>query len=167
MKQNSMFGVWCAGWLCVACGSSGEDSGGAVAASALEGTIEGTAFKAQSAIGSYYGSDGTMSISIYDTAVNCETRPPEAARYILLSVPWKANSQRDFSLKFDDDGQTATFVIDAGGKTNNILATEGRVEILDAPVEVGLEGTIRLRAIARENEVEGAIQVRICRTPDF
>jgi hypothetical protein len=136
---------------------------GPVAASPLTGSIEGKAFEGKSAIARKGFDDGEKSIDIYDTAVKCADFSPKADRRILISVPWTANTQRDFKFSLgSSDGQTATFVIERDSKTDNVISTQGRVEILEAPTEKGAMGKIRLRAVAQENSVEGEIAVEVC-----
>jgi len=138
---------------------------GPVAATPLTGSIEGKAFEAKSAIARKGFEDGEKSIDIYDTAVTCKDFSPKAQRKILISVPWTAGTNRDFNFSLSGgDSQTATFVIheNESDTTQNIISTEGRVEIIEAPSEPGAMGKIRLRAVASGNNVEGEIAVEVC-----
>jgi hypothetical protein len=146
------------------CSSSDDEEAktGPVSASPLTGAIEGKAFEAKSAIAKKGFDDGERSINIFDKAVTCADFDSDADRYILLSVPWKAAS-RDFKISLgSDDSQTATFVIKRASETDNIVSTQGRIEILEAPTEAGQKGKIRLRATAQGNNVEGEIAVEVC-----
>ena len=148
--------------------SSEEDPAektGPVAATPLAGSIEGAAFAAKSAVARKGFDDGEKSIDIYDTEVTCKDFNPKAERKILISVPWTAGTSRDF--KFDlggSDSQTATFVIQKNESDTpmNVISTQGRVEIIEAPTEAGAKGKIRLRAVASEHNVEGEIDVEVC-----
>ena len=152
-----------------AAGCSSEDDPaektGPVAATPLTGSIEGKAFDAKSAVARKGFDDGEKSIDIYDTAVTCKDFSPKAERKILISVPWTAGTNRDFKFSLGGgDSQTATFVIQANESDTprNIVSTQGRVEIIDAPAEAGAKGKIRLRAVASEHNVEGEIEVEVC-----
>ncbi len=150
--------------------SSSEDSAaasGPVAAKPLAGSIEGKTFSAKTALAHKSGfssdaDDGKRSIDIYEDEVSCDDFGHKSDRSILFSVPWKAGTQRDFKLDFSSEGQTATFVIQRDGKTDNIISTQGRVEIIEAPTEKGSKGKIRIRATAQSNSVEGEIAVTMC-----
>jgi hypothetical protein len=145
--------------------SSGDDGPtGPVASSPLTGSIDGKDFTAKSAVARKGFDDGKKSIDIYDTDVTCDTFDDKAERKILIDVPWTAGTTKDFSfsLSSGSSSQTATFVIDKGGTPDNIIATTGRVEIIDAPTDKGTTGKMRLRAIAQGNKVEGEIPVQVC-----
>jgi hypothetical protein len=148
----------------VGCGSSDDDAPtGPVSASPLTGTIEGKEFVGKVALAKKGFEEGEKSIDIYDADVSCADfggeRPP---RWIMISVPWTPATEKDFKFGLGGDNQTATFVVQKDGETNNIIATTGRVEIITAPTEVGEKGKIRLRAIADTNKVEGEISVEVC-----
>lgn len=152
-----------------AAGCSSEDDAaektGPVAATPLTGSIEGKTFEAKSAIAKKGFDDGEKSIDIYDTAVTCKDFSPKAERKILISVPWTAGTNRDFKFSLGGgDSQTATFVVQKSESDTpqNIISTQGRVEIIDAPAEAGQIGKIRLRATASGNNVEGEIAVEVC-----
>jgi hypothetical protein len=145
---------------------SGGGKTGPVSATPLAGTIEGKSFSGKFGVAkkSGFDDDGKRMISIYDTEVPCSSfsRDGEPDAYLLLSVPWEAGLARDFSFG-GKDGQTATFVVKkADGDFTNIISTQGRVEILEAPSEAGAKGTIRLRAEAKGNNVEGEVTVEVC-----
>lgn len=147
------------------CSSDTEDAAdktGPVAASPLKGSIEGAEFVAKSALARKGFDDGEKSIDIFEGAVTCADFQPKEKRKILLSVPWKSGTARDFKFAMGEDGQTATFVIQRETKTDNIVSTQGRVEIIDAPTEKGAKGKLRLRAVAKEHSVEGEIAVEVC-----
>jgi hypothetical protein len=156
----ALFAVFVAG-----CSSSDDaaDKTGPVSASPLKGTVEGTEFVAKSAIAKKGFEEGEKSIDIYEGTVTCADFAPKEKRKILISVPWKAGTARDFKFALGGgDSQTATFVIQRDSKTDNIISTQGRVEILEAPTEKGAKGKLRLRAVAREHSVEGEIAVEVC-----
>jgi hypothetical protein len=155
----ALFAVFVAG-----CSSSDDaaEKTGPVSASPLKGTVEGSEFVAKSALARKGFDEGEKSIDIYEGAVTCADFAPKEKRKILISVPWKSGTTRDFKFALGDDGQTATFVIQRDSKTDNIIATQGRVEIVDAPTEKGAKGKLRLRAVAREHSVEGEIAVEVC-----
>jgi hypothetical protein len=154
-----------------ACTIESNDSGGGaktgpVSATPLAGTIEGKSFAGKFGVAkkSGFDDDGKRMISIYDTEVPCSSfsNENEPDAYLLLSVPWEAGLKRDFSFG-GKDGQTATFVVKkADGDFTNIISTQGRVEILEAPSEAGEKGKIRLRAEAQGNSVEGEVSVEVC-----
>ncbi len=151
--------------LSVGCSSDDDpaEKTGPVAATPLTGAIEGKTFAAKAAIARKGFDDGERSITIYDAEVSCEDFSPKADRKILISVPWTSGTSRDFKLALgSDDSQTATFVIERDSKTDNIISTQGRVEIVEAPTEKGATGKMRLRAVARDNNVEGEIAVELC-----
>lgn len=145
-------------------GSAGKT--GPVSAAPLAGTIEGKSFAGKFGVAkkSGGGDDGKRMISIYDTEVPCSSFSSEAEpeAYLLLSVPWEAGLARDFSFG-GKDGQTATFVVKkSDGDFTNIISTQGRVEVVEAPSEAGEKGKIRLRAAAQGNSVEGEVTVEVC-----
>ena len=149
----------------IGCSSSddgSEDSGGPVAASPLTGQVNGASFAAKSAI-ARKSSGEKKSIDIYDSDVTCDAFAPKTDRSILISVPWTAATTRDFKFSLGGgDSQTATFVVQKDGQTSNIISTQGRVEVIEAPTEKGATGKIRLRATAQGNSVEGEIAVKVC-----
>jgi hypothetical protein len=151
-------------FVVVGCSSSdeSEDSGGPVAASPLTGQVNGASFSGKSAIARKSGTEGKKSVDIYDSDVTCDAFAPKADRSILISVPWTAATARDFKFALGGDGQTATFVVQKDGQTSNIISTQGRVEVIEAPAEKGATGKIRLRATAQGNSVEGEIAVKVC-----
>jgi hypothetical protein len=170
MKLGMMF----AGLLAItaaACTSETDSSSGGktgpVASSPLAGTIEGKSFTGKFAVARKSGFDDDPAaaaermISIYDREVPCSSFSAETDAYLLLSVPWKAGTARDFSFG-GKDSQTATFVVKKDGETVNVISTQGRVEILDAPTEAGAKGKLRLRAAADGNNVEGEVSVEVC-----
>lgn len=144
--------------------SSSSGKTGPVASTPLEGTIDGKPFegkfaRAQQGFG---GGDGEVSIDIFDKEVACDSFEQTTEPYVLLSVPWKAGTARDFKFASKPEGQTATFVIQKDGKTDNVISVDGRVEIVDAPTEKGATGKLRLRATAEGNNVEGEVSVKYC-----
>ncbi len=150
-------------------GCSSEDDPaektGPVAATPLTGSIEGQTFAAKSALARKGFDEGEKSIDIYDSEVTCKDFSPKAERKILISVPWTAGTNRDFKFSLGGgDSQTATFVIqkNESDTPQNIISTQGRVEIVDAPSEPGAKGKIRLRAVADAHNVEGEIAVEVC-----
>src|SRR5438105_4698786 len=139
MKPAS-FLVFALGLSAAACSINSTSSGsdgptGPVATSALTGTVDGKDFVAKSALARKGFDEGKKSIDIYDSDVTCDTFNDKSERKILIDVPWTAGTSKDFKFSFGGDGQTATFVIDKGGTPDNIIATTGRVEIIDAPTE--------------------------------
>lgn len=151
-------------FFAAACSSSDDasDKTGPVAASPLKGTIEGKDFVGKTALAKKGFDPGEKSIDIYDTDVKCDEFGASPPRSILISVPWSAGTSKDFKFALGEDGQTATFVIQRDDKTDNIVSTQGRVEILEAPTEKGATGKMRLRAVAKDNSVEGEISVQVC-----
>ncbi len=152
-----------------ATGCSSEDDPaektGPVAATPLTGSVQGATFAAKSAVARKGFDDGEKSIDIYDTEVSCKDFSPKAERKILITVPWTAGTSRDFKFSFGgSDSQTATFVIQKNESDTplNVISTQGRVEIIEAPTEPGAKGKIRLRAVASEHNVEGEIEVEVC-----
>jgi hypothetical protein len=156
----------------VGCTVNSTDSGGGasktgpVSATPLAGTIEGKSFAGKFGVAkkSGFDDDGKRMISIYDREVPCSSfsSEDEPEAYLLISVPWEAGVARDFSFG-GKDGQTATFVVKkADGDFTNIISTQGRVEIIEAPTEPGAKGTVRLRAEAKGNSVEGEVAVEVC-----
>src|SRR5688500_14978693 len=128
-------------------GSSGGKTG-PVSSTPLAGTIEGKSFAGKFGVAkkSGFDDDGKRTISIYDTEVPCSSFSSEGEpdAYLLISVPWEAGIARDFSFG-GKDGQTATFVVKrSDGDFTNIISTQGRVEVIEAPAEAGAKGTIRL-----------------------
>jgi hypothetical protein len=150
---------------CSSSDSSSSGKTGPVASTPLEGTIDGKPFegkfaRAQKGFGS--SDDGEVSIDIFDKDVPCDSFEQTTEPYVLLSVPWKAGTARDFKFASKPEGQTATFVIQKDGKTDNVISVQGRVEIVDAPTEKGATGKLRLRATAEGNNVEGEVAVKVC-----
>lgn len=149
--------------LVTGCSSSSDssDSGGPVAATPLQGEIDGKTFVAKSAIAEPGSSSDRMSITVYDVDATCDAEPTNADRRILTSVPWKPGTTRDLKLDFADlnGSQTVTFVI---GASNNIISNQGRIEVIDAPTAKGDKGKIRIRATAQSHHVEGEIAVQVC-----
>lgn len=154
-----------------ACTIESNDGGGAaktgpVSATPLTGTIEGKSFAGKFGVAkkSGFDDDGKRMISIYDKEVPCSSfsSEDEPDAYLLVSVPWEAGVARDFSFG-GKDGQTATFVVKkADGDFTNIISTQGRIEVLEAPSAAGEKGKIRLRAEARGNSVEGEVAIEVC-----
>jgi hypothetical protein len=165
MKLGMMFaGLVALGAIaCTSSTDSGSGKTGPVSATPLAGTIEGKSFTGKFGIAKpgFDESDPERMISIYDTEVTCATFSPEADAYLLFSVPWKAGTARDFSFG-GKDSQTATFVVKRDGETDNIISTQGRVEVIEAPTEAGAKAKIRLRAEAQGNSVEGEVLVEVC-----
>jgi hypothetical protein len=131
-----------------------------VSTAPLTGTIDGRDFTAKSALASKSFSDASKKdVEIYDVDATCAARPQmkDGSREILTSVPWKA-AATDFGFP----GQTATFVVQKGNTPDNLISTEGRVEVVNAPSNVGDKGQLRLRAIFEANSVEGQIDVQVC-----
>jgi hypothetical protein len=142
-------------------GSGSDEKTGPVATSPLKGSIEGKEFVAAYARAIKGFDEGEVSIDIFDAEVGCQRSANEPDRKILFFVPWAVGT-REFKLGGGDDAQTATFVIQRDGQSDNIIATVGRVEIVDAPTGPGERGKIRLRAVAGDSNVEGEIEVEVC-----
>ncbi len=156
MNHIGFFGMVLLGSMAVACsGSDAADGDSPVATTALAGSIGGKAFKAVSATArSGFDDDGTRSITIYETEVDCDTRGEDDGRKILTSAPWKDGFESAFSLN-----QNATLYTPPG---DNNVATQGRIEIIKAGAD-GEEGKLRLRAyIDDDNQVEGEVTVKVC-----
>jgi hypothetical protein len=147
---------------CSSASSSEDGPTGPVAASPLTGSVDGKDFVAKTALARKGFDEGKKSIDIYDSEVTCDTFQQKTEREILIDVSWTAGTSKDFSFSSGGTSQTATFVIDRGAKADNIIATTGRVEIIDAPTEKGATGKMRLRASALGNKVEGEIPVQVC-----
>jgi hypothetical protein len=164
MKLGMMFaGLVALGAIaCTSTTDSGSGKTGPVAATPLTGTIEGKPFAGKYGVAKpgFDENDPERMISIYDTEVTCASFSNEAEAYLLFSVPWKEGA-RDFSFG-GSDSQTATFVVKRDGETDNIISTQGRVEVLEAPTEAGAKAKIRLRAEAQGNSVEGEVLVEVC-----
>lgn len=144
--------------MAVACsgGSDAADGDSPIATTALAGSIGGKTFNAVSATARPgFDDDGTRSITIYETEVDCETfGDGDDGRKILTSAPWKDGFESAFSLN-----QNATLYTPPG---DNNVATQGRIEIIKAGAD-GEEGTLRLRAyIDDDNQVEGEVTVKVC-----
>jgi hypothetical protein len=99
-------------------------------------------------------------IEIYDHAVACGAGSAGPPRYVSISVPWTPGYAADFSL--GGGGQLGAFVVDKDGTTTFALTTTGRVEVIEAPLEKGGRGRMRLRMSAPEGSVEGEIAVDVC-----
>lgn len=138
-------------------GGNGGDPGTAVASKPLTGTIDGRAFTAVSALATD-GFDGEKFIDIYDVQRDCDDFAPlpTGGRSILLSTEWKPMSQQ-LSLS-----NSVTFVIEEANGPNNIIVTQGRLELIDTPTAAGQTGTLRLRATDGEDNVEGQVSVTVC-----
>lgn len=166
MKLGMMFAAALAisGVACTTETDSSEGKKGPVSASPLTGTIEGKSFAGKFGRAKKTSFDDTVErmIDIFDTEVPCSSFSDTPDAYLLLSVPWKAGTSRDFKLGSGEESQTATFVVQKDGKTRNIISTQGRVEIVDAPSEAGATGKLRLRAAADGNSVEGEVTVEVC-----
>lgn len=165
MKLAIILGLSVVGLCAVGCSSSSssdDEPTGPVAATPLTGSVDGKDFTAKSALAKNGFDDGKKSIDIYDHDVSCDSFDDKSERKILIDVPWQTGTTKDFSFSLSGGGQTATFVIDKNGTPDNIIATTGRVEIVDAPTDKGATGKIRLRAIAEGNKVEGEIPVQVC-----
>lgn len=137
-------------------GGDAADGDSPVASSALSGSFGGSTFSAVSATASVgFDDDGERRIEIYDSEVTCETFGGGSGRSILVSAPWQEGYASALSLK-----QNITFYTPPG---DNLVATQGRIEIVSAPTEAGQKGKLRLRAFANDdNQVEGEIEVEVC-----
>jgi hypothetical protein len=145
----------------VACSSSGGSGAGAVAASPLRGTVSGAEFVGMSAYArKSVSKPEKRSIEIFDKVVPCGGGVAGPPRYILIVAPWQAGYGADFS--FGGDGQLGSFVVDKSGTTTIVVSATGRIEVIDAPVEKGAKGKIRLRMSEQEHSVEGEIAVDVC-----
>lgn len=129
-----------------------------VASTPLSGTVGGAAWAAVSATASarrsFSDDGGERWIDIGSGAFDCSDFVPEAQ--IIGVFPWKVDA---YALSFN---RNLTFVVhEADGGIENLVATNGRVEVISAPDA----GTATLRIRARydaENEIEGQIDVTIC-----
>ncbi len=141
---------------------SGCGSSGPIPATPLSGTIDGAAWTAKSGtVRKGFGGDNRRSIEISAGEIECGSFSDPPTPTVLTSVDWTAGLAKDFSLSFSDveSSQTATFYL-GGGK--NVIATDGRIEIIEAPTEKGSKGKIRLRATAESSEIEGEITLSVC-----
>jgi hypothetical protein len=145
--------LWMAVVLCVAaaCGPS------PIPDSTLSGTVGGSAFTAQGALASTdsFSEPGQRNILIAEVPLTCDDLFKSLDRSIIFTTDWTAGKQTELGL-FD---QTVTFV--TGGSNNNI-ATDGRLEVVDAPMDKGTTGTLKLRAFAGADSVEGTVSVTVC-----
>lgn len=150
-------GVLLIGALVAGCTSSGAGDGadGTVASSPLRGAVAGKEFVGKSATATSPFDDGKWWVEIFDGEASC-TSPGASDRKVLVTPEsWQAGYSAEFGLK-----ENATFVPAAG---ENLIATEGRLEVLAAPTAKGETGKIRLRANYDDgNHVEGEIDVQMC-----
>ena len=123
----ALFATFVAG--CTASEDPAEKTG-PVAASPLQGTIEGTAFVAKSALAKKGFEEGEKSIDIYEGAVTCKDFAPKEKRKIIFSVPWKAGTARDFKFALGADGQTATFLDNVEAVLKNSRLTCEEMEVV-------------------------------------
>jgi hypothetical protein len=151
-------------FACAACGSSSSngDPGTPVKMQALTGTIQGQSFTAQSAIAQSDGMGGRL-VTINATNLGCTDVPMRADgdRWILVGVSdWTAGTS--YQLKLDLSGQpshTATFVVQQGGTSDNLIVATGRVEVQ----QTGMNAELGLRANdPRFGSVEGTVAVTEC-----
>jgi hypothetical protein len=149
--------------LClVACGGdddgNGGDPGTAVASTPLTGTIDGRPFTAVVALASRAFDANEKFVDIYDVQRDCDDFAPlpTGGRSILFSREWKPITQQ---LSFSNN---ITFVVQESNGPNNIIVTQGRLELIDTPTVVGQTGKLRLRATDGDDKVEGEVSVTIC-----
>ncbi len=149
--------------LAAACGEPEPEGPVPVKDVPLEGVVDGRPFVARSATAEFFDAeDEDAFVTIYDEEVGCDTFAPSGDRQLLTTVPWKAGTAYDFGLQ-----RNMTFSVkDAQGDYDNRIVTRGRLEVIDAPREPGLFGTIRLRGSfgsgSSRDEVEGSISVEVC-----
>ncbi len=156
--------------LAVACGgaTTRPPATEPVASTQLRGTVAGKDF---SGVYGVAKKDLTFPekrlIAIYETKESCTYGGPDVGPFLLTAAPWRAGFGEDFS--FAENGVNATFVTREQGKpTDNVVSTQGRIEIVEAPVTVGALGKVRLRARAVRDgtgtldTVEGEVPVEFC-----
>jgi hypothetical protein len=98
---------------------------------------------------------GRRSLEISNKVIACGDFA--AHSQILGLVPWTVGSY-ELSLQ-----QNLTFAVDVDGGIDNLVATNGRVEVLSAPGPDAGVATLRIRAtFDSDNSVEGEVAITVC-----
>ena len=126
-------------------GSGGPQGGGPVASTPLAGNIDGRPFTPISALAvtSSFFDGGVRWFNVYEQAASCaNTNPslPLGGRSILSEVPY--NTGQSYNLSFGGGGHTVTFVVNRDSGYDNLIAFNGRIEVISAPQDAGSIGKI-------------------------
>jgi hypothetical protein len=155
LRQNALL-AGCIASLLLACGEDSSEE--PIPTAPLKGTIDGREFVPVTALVKDGFDAGEKSVEITDSARGCDdfSVPAKGSRSILFFRQWTPGAA---PLSFQN---SVTFVIQEEDSPNNIIATTGRLELVETPTGAGATGVIRLRAIAGNDRVEGQMSVKLC-----
>lgn len=145
--------------LAVGCSSYREPTTGPIAARPLAGEFRGESYTAKYArarIATIAGED-RANIEIFPVEFPCGTPGEWPMPVISATLPWSAGVTWEYS-----PADSATRI---GFMTNDSpeRVRGARAEILEAPLEPGATGKLRLRTrTGLDDEIEGEIDVHIC-----
>jgi len=136
--------------MLMACGDD------AVSSAPLAGSLNGTPWMALSASARTSSTAGERSVHMYPNAdAGCSLGDDP---YVAAVLPWKVGEE--------DLGLSAEATVFIFMDQTAHLVLDGRVEVLEAPNEVGAVVPFRIRAIFEDGDddlhVEGEVQVEIC-----
>jgi hypothetical protein len=145
--------------LFAACGPAGTSVPLAVNASPLAGTVGGRPWRAVGGVASknaFSPDSGTRSVEIGNKVIACNDCGAHAQ--LLTLVPWTVGTY-DLSLQ-----RNLTFAVDLeDGGIDNLVATQGRVEVATAPGPDAGGASLRIRAaFDADNTVEGEVTITVC-----
>lgn len=145
-----------AGALLAGCG---EDL--TVADMPLAGRIGGMAWTLADAESNAFLSDGRSEffVDMYEQRLDpaCSGFGTSSPRHLLVAVP-KSTGAYALSTSL-----SATFVIEAPGRVDNLVATRGRLEV-DEVTSTAVRGGAHI-VLDGENEVNGKFEIRVCALP--
>jgi hypothetical protein len=145
-----------AGLFAIGCG---EDF--TVADMQMAGRIDGMAWTLADAETNAFLSAGSSNLftNMYEHVLEspCQGIGTSSPRHLLLSVP-KSPGSYALSVSLN-----ATFVIEEGNQTQNLVATRGRLEV-DEVTPTLVRGGAHI-VLDNDNEVNGKLEIRVCPAP--
>ena len=145
--------------LFAACGPAGTSIPLAVNAAPLAGTLGGIPWRAVGGVASksaFSPDSGTRRVEIGNKVIACNDFGAHAQ--VLTLVPWTVGTY-ELSLQ-----RSLTFAVDLeDGGIDNLVATQGRVEVVTAPGPDAGPASLRIRAaFDADNAVEGEATITVC-----
>jgi hypothetical protein len=140
-----------------------------VSSAPLAGVVGGQAFTGKVGLALYGTATHSGEVFVFDRDKACanffETIMTDHWE-ITLAGPWQSGMSGDVGL-LSPDAMSVTFehvtVTDDAVTMHYAYAEDGRIEILEAPTEVGAVGRIRARATSAEgHHIEGEIPFELC-----
>ncbi len=143
-----------------ACGSMPPPGPTPVSSTPLAGTWNGVPWRAVSGVASarraFSDDAGSRWLDVKNGQLTCADFVPAAQ--IIGIIPWQVGG---YDLSFQHN---LTFVVDRpDGGLDNLVATQGRVELVDAPGPDAGPAHLRIRAhFDAQNSIEGEVTVTVC-----